>query len=81
MDSKLTLKLDKSVIERAKQYAYKNKMSLSRLIEAYLDSITRQKSQDIEITPFVDSLSGIIELPENFDFKQDYKDYLNEKYK
>jgi len=81
MDTKLTLKLDKGVIERAKKYAFKNKMSLSRIIEAYLNSITRQKSRDIEITPFVNSLSGIIELPENFNHKQDYKDYLNEKYK
>jgi len=34
MDSKLTLKLNQQVIEKAKEYASSKKMSLSRLIEA-----------------------------------------------
>ena len=46
MDSKLTLKLDENVIERAKKYASNKKVSLSRLIENYLDSITSQQNDD-----------------------------------
>ena len=38
MDTKLTLKLDQEIIEKAKQYASEKKLSLSRLIENYLDS-------------------------------------------
>ena len=41
MDTKLTLSLDKSVIEQAKDYAKSNKVSLSRLIESYLSSLTK----------------------------------------
>jgi hypothetical protein len=81
MDTKLTLKLDQSVIEKAKDYAKKQRTSLSRLIENYLLNITREKETDSEITPLIRSLSGIIELPDDYDHKQGYKDYLANKYK
>jgi hypothetical protein len=81
MDTKLTLKLDEDVIDRAKIYAHSHKISLSKMIESYLDSVTQQKSDDIEITPFVKSLSGVIQIPADFDYKKEYSDYLLEKYK
>lgn len=81
MDTKLTLNVDKAVIERAKEYAKSQKISLSRLIESYLDSLTSKKSKDVEITPLVKSLSGVIKLDKNFDYKEAYTDYLIEKYK
>ena len=81
MDTKLTLNLNKTVIERAKDYAKSHKISLSRLIESYLSSLTVYKKQDIEITPLVESLSGVIKLDNDFDYKESYTDYLMEKYK
>jgi hypothetical protein len=39
MDVNLALKLDKLVIEKAKEYASCNKRSLSRIIESYLRSL------------------------------------------
>jgi hypothetical protein len=78
MDSKLTLKLENTVIEKAKGYAKSNKISLSRLIEGYLDSLTEKI--DEESTPLVASLAGIISLNET-DYKKDYADFLSEKYK
>lgn len=41
MNTKLTLNLDKKVIEEAKNYARSNRVSLSKLIENYLDSLTK----------------------------------------
>jgi hypothetical protein len=81
MDTKLTLNVDKSVIERAKEYAKSHKISLSKLIETYLASLTNKKSQETEITPLVESLTGVIELDKDFDYKNGYSDYLMEKYK
>lgn len=81
MDKKLTLSLNESVIERAKQYAKSNKISLSKLIEGYLHSIVEEESKDIEISPLVHSISGIIELPNPFDLREEYSNYLIEKYK
>jgi len=83
MDTKLTLRLDDGVIERAKTYARNHKISLSKMIESYLDSITKQseKKKKITISPLVDSLSGVIDLPADFDYKKEYRDYIEEKYK
>tara|TARA_B110000971_G_C20006824_1_gene499549 strand:- start:38 stop:283 length:246 start_codon:yes stop_codon:yes gene_type:complete len=81
MDTKLTLNVDKTIIEKAKVYAKSHKVSLSHLIESYLAAIVSKSSRDVEITPLVESLSGVIDLDANFDFKKDYTDFLIEKYK
>lgn len=80
MDTKLTLKLEQSVIEKAKDYAKRQKTSLSRLIENYLIDITEEDDVQEKITPLVRSLSGIIDLPNDYDHKKDYTDYLAKKY-
>ncbi len=81
MDSKLTVRLDSNVIKRAKSYAINHNVSISRMIESYLDSVTQQKSKDIEITPLVKSLSGVIKIDIDYDLKKDYTNYLSNKYK
>lgn len=81
MDSKLTIRLDSNVIERAKIYARIHNVSVSRMIESYLNSVTQLKSKDIEITPLVESLIGVGKVDTEFEFKKDYSDYLSEKYK
>ncbi len=81
MDSKLTLNVNKEIIEQAKEYAKSHKISLSHLIESYLSSLVANQSQDNEITPLVRSLSGVIELDKNFDYKEHHTNYLLEKYK
>ncbi|MEO6348615.1 MAG: DUF6364 family protein [Aquaticitalea sp.] len=81
MDKKLTLSLNKMIIESAKDYAKSNNISLSKLIEAYLTTLTKRKRNSEEITPLVESLSGVISLEKDFDVKDAYSDYLIEKYK
>jgi dsDNA-specific endonuclease/ATPase MutS2 len=79
MDAKLTLKLNKEIIERAKQYAQDKNTSLSKLIENILSKVTDKTSFKTEITPLVDGLSGILYLDKTDE--DDYRDYLEEKYK
>jgi len=79
MDSKLTLKLNKNVIERAKLYAKENNISLSKMIESYLRAVTIKKKNNIEISPLVESLTGVIKL-EKMDNREDYTDFLSKKY-
>jgi len=81
MDTKLTLKLDQDVIEKAKDYAKSKKTSLSALIENYLQKITEDKKDKRKVTPLVKSLSGVIDLPLDYNHKKDYTDYLINKYK
>ena len=80
MDTKLTLSLNKGIIERAKKYAQKKNISLSKLIESYLQNVISGGTED-EISPLVKSLSGVVKLPKNFDVKKGYGDYLSDKYK
>ena len=80
METKLTLRLSKKIIDMAKDYAHAHNISLSKMIESYLDSVTKPDSTDIEITPLVKILSGVISLPEDYDYKKDHTDYLIRKY-
>lgn len=85
MDAKLTLKLDKLVIDKAKEYASSHKKSLSRLIEAYLKSLidkdSKDPNEDFEISPFVKSMQTGVKVPADLDHKKAYTDHLSEKYK
>lgn len=81
MDTKLTLKLDQEIIERAKQYASKKRVSLSRIVENYLQVLTKESASDeIEISPYVKSLSSGVKIPDNLDYKKEYSDYLAKKH-
>lgn len=79
MDTKLTLKLDKSIIDRAKEYAKEKNISLSKMIENYLKALTNKPEEEIKISPLVESLIGVI-TPQEIDNKEDYTNYLSEKY-
>ena len=81
METKLTIRLNKGVIAKAKEYAQEHQISLSKLIESYLDSITKQDKTTNEISPLVESLSSVIQLEKDYDYKKDYSDFLKEKYK
>ncbi|MGH2644337.1 MAG: DUF6364 family protein [Chitinophagaceae bacterium] len=83
MDTKLTIKLDKGVIEKAKKYASERRRSLSSIIETYLQAITSEaKPKDAnEISPFVKSIYTGKSLPADLDYKKEYSDYLSQKYK
>lgn len=84
MDSKLTLKLDEHIIARAKKYAANKKLSLSRLVEMYLDSLTNDKMDDFEISAFVKSIANGKQIPNDIEediLKNDRIDYLDEKHK
>lgn len=80
MNTKLTLNLNKGVIEEAKEYAKSNGVSLSKLIESYLDSLAKSSASSIKISPLVESLTGVIPSLK-YDDKKDYRDFLTEKYK
>ncbi len=83
METKLTLSMDEEVIKKAKEFAKKNQTSLSRLIETYFSNLTKKEKVDNKkvISPSVKKLSGVLQLPNDFDYKKDRQKYLQEKYK
>ena len=60
MDAKLTLKMDKTVIETAKSYAKKHNRSLSRMVESYFNNLSSEQTNPKKHSPVVESLSGIL---------------------
>ncbi|MCP4418902.1 MAG: toxin-antitoxin system HicB family antitoxin, partial [Chloroflexi bacterium] len=60
---KLTLRLNKQLIEQAKLYAAKHNLSVSQLVETYFSNL--QEADGEAHTPLVRQLTGI--LPESVD--------------
>ncbi|MFP5284395.1 MAG: DUF6364 family protein, partial [Thermoanaerobaculia bacterium] len=75
MDTKLTLKLDKEVIDRAKAYAERRGLSLSEMVERYFAGLTREETGS-RPTGLVAELAGLLAGAEVEDDKTDYAEYL-----
>ena len=81
MNTKLTLTIERSIIEKAKKYARKRERSLSDLVENYLKALTAEETaNEDELTPTVKALRGSFKLPDDFDYKKELTDRLSEKY-
>ncbi len=61
MDCKVTLSFDETVVNRAKRFADKNNISLSRLIEFLLNKVTASNYQSLEDFPIADWVSQVAE--------------------
>lgn len=87
MNTKLTLSLEKEVIEKAKIYAKGTGRSLSEMVENYFRNLVSRSQNDIkiddeygDIDPRLKKLIGIIKLPEDFDMEKVKEEYHKEKY-
>jgi hypothetical protein len=79
MNTKLTLSIDKNIIEKAKKYAKNRHKSVSKLIENYLKNIVVKNDYE-KISPIVNELAGSIKN-NKINLKEDYTEYLIKKYK
>jgi hypothetical protein len=78
--SKLTLSVDGAVATRAKRYAQKRGTSVSRLVETYLDALSREPAgPGSELPPSLRRLRGILKGVK-FD-REEYIDHLERKYR
>jgi uncharacterized protein DUF6364 len=81
MNAKLTLSLDRDIIEQAKEFARSNHKSLSKLIEGYLRQVAYSDDETKQVTPLVAKLSGVIDARKLGDHNSGYGDYLADKYR
>jgi len=81
MNTKLTLKMDDAVIESAKLFARSHHTSLSKLAETYFKTITREATPLKKVKGVVGELAGLLKNKDIAPDKNDYIDYLEEKYK
>ena len=85
MSTKLTLTVDKAVIEEAKKYAKSQGRSLSNIIEEYLKALVEPQDaeleKNIELSPIVKALWGSVKVPnKDFDYKEVVQEELLKKY-
>ena len=80
MSNKVTVSIDKGLIEKAKAYAATQNKSLTDLIESYLRSIIVPKESELQITPKVKSLSGAFKAPADFDYKKVLQEEITKRH-
>ena len=73
---KLTLRLNKRLIEQAKEYAARHNISVSELVETFF--LRLEDAEENGHTQLVRQLTGI--LPSEVDAEKEYTDHLMEKY-
>lgn len=86
MFTKLTLRLEKNVIEHAKTWANENQVSLSQLVSMLFKNLGSKRKLSSELTPWTKKLMGIAKEKgkrptTDEEVKESYIDYLEEKYK
>lgn len=81
MNTKLTLKIEQTLIEKAKKYAKGKGRSLSDIVENYFKAIVKEEyAAKSESTPITDSLRGSFKAPRDFDYKKELTKALTDKY-
>ena len=81
MNAKLTLTVEKSVIERAKVYAKHTGRSLSDLIENYLETLTEEgMHHQRDLSPKLKKIVGVVNLPDDFDEEMELRIAMEKKH-
>ena len=79
MQTKLTLRLDDELINRAKSYARRSGKPVSQLVAGYFSMLDNKPDKErSELTPIVRSLKGSLKGAKIGN--KDYKKYLEEKH-
>ena len=75
--AKLTVRLPKKDLEFAKRYAQEHRITVTELIDRYLQRL--QAGQNGPIHPEVERISGLV--PSDVDAESAYHDHLMSKYR
>ena len=84
MNTKLTLSLEKEVIEKAKIYAKGTGRSLSEMVENYFRNLIskseKNNNESNDIAERLKKITGVVTLPDDFDIEKAKEEYHKEKY-
>jgi hypothetical protein len=82
MTVKLTLTVEKEIIEKAKEYSSQTGRSLSKMVESYLESVVKgTDNNSTKLSSKIKKLKGIIKLPKDFDYKKELEKAVKQKFK
>ncbi|MBL0190378.1 MAG: hypothetical protein IPQ18_03280 [Saprospiraceae bacterium] len=82
MNTKLTLTIEKEVIDVAKVYAKEKGQSLSEMVENYFKILTSERGefQERQLSSKVRKLRGIIKVDNNLNYQEILTEELSKKY-
>ena len=82
MNTKLTLTIEKEVIDVAKVYAKEKGQSLSEMVENYFKILTSERGefQERQLSSKVRKLRGIIRVDKNLNYQEILTEELSKKY-
>ena len=80
--AKLTLRPTKEVIELAREMAKEDNTSITQMFSSLILSRSKRKKKEADIPagPLTESLTGIVKLPADWDYKKEMEDIFSEKY-
>jgi antitoxin component of RelBE/YafQ-DinJ toxin-antitoxin module len=82
MTTKLTLRLDDTVIKKAKKSARTKGVSLSRMVEDYFKSVASQERLEVKESPVLYEIAGVLSGKQDAAEKNaEYRKHLAEKYR
>jgi hypothetical protein len=79
MKIRLTLIIEKDVVEKVKRYAKNNGKSLSYLVETFLNNISK-KDSTLKSSSKLNKIMGAVKLPPNFNEKNERNNYFENKH-
>jgi hypothetical protein len=81
MTTKLTLRLDDTVIRKAKKTARTKGVSLSRMVEDYFRAVADQEQHEVWESPVLHEVSGVLSGKQAAaQLREGYRKHLAEKY-
>jgi hypothetical protein len=82
MTTKLTLRLDDTVIRKAKKTANKKGVSLSRMVEDYFKAVVDQGTREVRESPVLYEVAGVLSGKQDAaQLRAGYRKHLAEKYR
>jgi hypothetical protein len=78
--TKLTLSIDKTVIEKAKQLAEANQTSVSAMFSQFVQSMAGRHTRPGKIGPLTRKATGMLKLPPGKDYRDLLTEALQDKY-
>jgi len=80
--AKLTLRPAKAIIELAHQIADEDSTSITQMFSAFIIARSRQRKnkKNIPVGPLTRSVIGVLKVPQDWDYKADMENILDEKY-
>ena len=83
METKLTLRMDKNIINAAKRFAREHHTSLSSLVADYFRRLVMNNTREQQPTPILAEITGVLKKTSGSreNWQEEYHQHIEEKYR